>query len=109
MKKVKKWIPDTVIARKLHSVLESKDGKILIEVEVRDSFMEAIAELNKKMVESYMKNVEQTLFMSPKQYQQLVDQLEDGEFRGVKTQVSRYLPEDKMYIITDPEEDNGNK
>lgn len=117
MKKVKvaKWMADTAIARKLHSVLEEKDGQILIETEVlMSSFEEAMQEMVSKMTTSYMKNVERQLFVSPKQYENLLTSIESKRrynkspatkltYMGVDVVCDNYIDDDVIYMSSKKE------
>jgi hypothetical protein len=111
MKKVKvaKWMADTAIARKLHSVLEEKDGQILIETEVlMSSFEEAMHEMVNKMATSYMKNVERQLFVSPEQYENLITSSSTKlTYMGVDVVCDSYIDDDVIYMSSKKEKNNG--
>lgn len=78
-KKIQKWVPDTKIARKLHSVLEEQPGKIKIEVEVLDDSFgveDLIKAINNLTINQG--STPSKIILNPKNYNQL---LEDASFK----------------------------
>lgn len=109
-RKEKRWISDTKIARKLYSVLDSKAGEILIEVEIPDTLYNNIRDIAHKMALQYSKNVEKQLFMSPKQYQKIADNLDsEGKFDGIEVLTSSYASDNMIYMQYKKDTNNGNK
>ena len=101
MKMRKKWIPDTKIARKLHDVLDSKDGEILIEVEDNSGAL-SIEDLREAMNNMYqsMNKSPNHIIVSPKTYSDLLSQVNNKKtWQGAAMTVPNVLKIDNVDIV----------
>jgi len=118
--KKQKWIADTKIGRKLHNVLETKDGQILIEYD------EVVSGTSADDIQAAINNLvsqgcaPDQILVSPSQYNQLLSNMQTKmtynttptrvgstssmSLLGVEVKQSNYIEDDKLLLVN-----KGNK
>ena len=112
--KKQKWVADTKIGRKLHNVLETKDGQILIEYdEVVPDMLSKIQEA----MDSFSKagGTPATIIVSPQRWNELLNEVTEEDnakggspskmsIHGIEVKQSNYIEDDKLLLVN-----KGNK